>query len=393
MSISRIHHYIIREIAVPTGLGLVIFTFVLLMGRILKLVEMVINKGVPFGEIAKLFLYLMPSFLVITVPLAFLLGVLLGFGRLSTDCEIIALKSSGISLYEMIKPVVGLAIAACLTTGLLTLFAEPAGKSAFRSQVFQIATNRASVGIQPRVFNDDFDGLVLYTDNINERTSAMRGVFVSDERVGATPSIILASEGHIIPNRDTLTLTLRLENGTIHRRPQDKGHDTYQVIRFTTYDINLNMVQQVADPEKRRKKESELTLAELREACQNASSITERNIFRAELHKRFILPLAPLVFALIGVPLGIQSRRSARGGGFSLALAVFLAYYILFSFAETMAVEGNFPPAATLWLPNLLFLTGGLYLLYLTAMEKRFIFLDRILEMALRFTRRSGRKK
>ena len=104
MPAIRIHRYILKEIAVPTGLGMLILTFVLFMGRILKLAEMVINKGVPLGEIGKLFAFLLPNFLVITLPLAFLLGVLLGFGRLSADSEIVALKSSGISLYGMLQP-------------------------------------------------------------------------------------------------------------------------------------------------------------------------------------------------------------------------------------------------------------------------------------------------
>ena len=187
MSATRIHRYIIKEISVPTILGLLIFTFVLLMGRILKLVEMVINKGVPLVETAKLFLYLLPTFLVITLPLAFLLGVLLGFGRLSADSEIVALKSCGFSLYGMLKPVALLAVSVSLLTGLLTLFVEPYANNAFRNQVFQIATSRASIGIQPRVFNDEFEGLILYANEIDERRGYMEGLFISDQRVGSTP--------------------------------------------------------------------------------------------------------------------------------------------------------------------------------------------------------------
>lgn len=393
MSASRIHRYIIRETAVPMGLGLIIFTFVLLVGRILKLVEMVINKGVPFIEIAKLFLYLLPSFLVITIPLAFLLGVLLGFGRLSTDSETVALKSSGISLYEMIKPVILLSLTVCLIMGSLTLFAEPAGKLAFRNQVFQIATKRATIGIQPRVFNDEFDGLVIYTNEIENHTGKMQGVFISDEQVGTTPSIILAKSGRVVPDQDTHTLTLRLENGAIHRKPTKKEEEIYQIIGFTSYDINLNMGQQLPNAEARPKKESEMTLAELKKLRETATLEFDRNLFTIEFHKRFILPLAPIIFALIGVPLGIQSSRSGRGGGFALGLVIFLVYYILFSFAETLADEGGLPPIATLWIPNLLFLTGGIYLLHLAAMEKRLALLDLLTEVFHQFKKRIGRKE
>jgi lipopolysaccharide export system permease protein len=393
MSTTRIHRYFIKEIAVPTGLGLLIFTFVLLMGRILQLVEMVINKGVPFSETAKLFAYLLPAFLVITLPLALLLGILLGFGRLSTDSEIVALKSSGVSLYGMMKPVIALALVVCAATGVLTLFLEPSGNSAFRNQVFQIAMNRASVGIQPRVFNEEFDGLVLYANELDERRGVMEGVFISDERVGSTPSVIFAQSGRVISQRETQTLTLRLENGTIHRQPTSEGQSTYQIIAFDAYDVNLNMGQQLPSAGNRRIKDSELTNAQILEARKKASTPAERNSYTVELHKRFILPLAPLVFALIGVPLGIQSHRSGRGGGFTLALVIFLIYYLLLSLAETLAIEGGLSPVPTLWLPTFLFMAGGAYLLHLAALERRLVWLDRLLEIPLRMKRRLGRKE
>ena len=157
MSNPRINRYILREITIPMGLALSIFTFVLLMGRILKLVELVINKGVPPADIARLFLCLMPSFLIVTLPLSFLLGVMLGFGRLSSDREIMACKASGISLYQLAFPVILLALLTCLGNASLTLMIRPASETAFREQLFKISASRASIAIQPNVFNDSFD--------------------------------------------------------------------------------------------------------------------------------------------------------------------------------------------------------------------------------------------
>jgi len=392
MSAVRIHRYIAREITIPTLLGLVIFTFILLMGRILKLVELVINKGIPAREVAKLFGYLLPSFLVITIPLAFLLGVLLGFSRLSADSETIALKASGISLYGMLKPVLALALLASLFTAYLTLYAGPSGNSAFRTQVFQIAASRASAGFQPRVFNDEFDGLVLYASDIEERSGTLEGVFISDERVGNTPSIILARTGRVIPDRSALTLTLRLEDGTIHRRPSDKDQDTYQVISFSTYDVNLNLGQQLPETQQRRRKDSELSTSELQKARDQAEDPAERSSLTVEWHRRLILPMAPLLFALIGVPLGIRSQRSGRGGGFSTGLVVFLIYYLLLSFAETLAVEGGLNPVPIIWAPNALFLTGSLVLLYLSAQEKHLLLFERLRAGIRRSGPRKGRR-
>jgi len=382
MSAVRIQRYIVREISVPALLGLVIFTFVLLMGRILKLVELVINKGIPAAEVAKL----------ITLPLAFLLGVLLGFGRLSAESETVAMKASGVSLYGMLKPVLVFAAVTSLVTAYLTLYAGPTGNSAFHTQVFQIAASRASAGFQPRIFNDEFDGLVLYASDIREQSGVMEGVFISDERVGSTPSIILARSGRVIPDRDALTLTLRLEDGTIHRRPVEKSRDSYQVIDFTTYEINLNLGQQLPDSRQRRKKESDLSVDELHEALSTAETPAERNKLTVEWHRRLILPTAPLLFALIGVPLGIRSQRSGRGGGFAVGLVVFLLYYLFLSFAETLAIEGGLPPVPVIWAPTFLFLVGGLYLLQMAAREKRPQLPDRVLSAARRWLRASARR-
>ncbi|MFA7535765.1 MAG: LptF/LptG family permease [Desulfuromonadales bacterium] len=234
----QIYRYILQEITAPAGLALFVFTFILLMGRILKLVEMVINKGVPLANIVTLFTSLLPAFLVITLPLSFLLGVLLGFGRMSADSEITALKSSGISLYKMLIPVLALALVTSMATAALTLAAEPAGNAAFRREIFKIASSHAFVGLQAQTFNDDFAGLTIYANQVDERTGVMEGVFISDERADGIPSTILARKGRILSNQEKLTLSLRLENGSIHRTGKVQAGE-YQTVNFTTYDINL----------------------------------------------------------------------------------------------------------------------------------------------------------
>jgi lipopolysaccharide export system permease protein len=392
MSTGKINKYIAREIAIPTILGLAIFTFLLLIGRILKLVELVINKGVPAADIAKLFLYLLPSFLVITIPLAFLLGVMLGFSRLSSDSEIVALKSSGISLFGMVRPVMVLAVVASLITGALTLAAGPAGNHAFRQQIFQMASNRASIGIQARVFNDEFDDLVLYANDTDERRGTFEGVLISDQRVEDTPSVILARNGRVISDPKNLTLTLRLEDGSIHRSSPRK--DAYQIIKFSTYDLNLNMGEPLDKAENQPHKPADLSTFELKTTLDLQDLPAEkRQKLAVEFHKRFTYPLAPLIFALIGVPLGIQTHRSGRNAGFSLGLVVFLSYYLSLSLAETLVIETGFPPAISLWLPNLLFLAGGVTLFHQTANEKRYAIFDWIVDTPRRIMKNlySGR--
>jgi len=369
MSSMRIHRYILREISAPALLSLLIFSFVLLMGRIPRLTELVINKGVPLSQIVKLFGFLLPTFLSITVPLSFLLAILLAFGRLSADSEFIALKASGVSLYNLVKPVVALAVFFSLLTGLTTLYIEPASKTAFKSMLFQIASGSAGLAITPGVFNDAFDGIVLFTHGMDEQNGIMQDIFISDEREGEVPATIIARQGRLISNPAKMAMTLRLTDGTIHREPLDSQHTAYQIVRFSNYDINLDVAGQLNDQERRRSR-GELSWGELSSALNSTQDRKTRLRLEVEKNQRVVIAFAPLVLVLVGIPLGLQSQRSGKGAGFSLALIVFLVYYILLSFAGTIAEKGVLPAALILWLPNICFFVGGLYFLHRTAIER-----------------------
>ncbi len=372
MATRRIHRYILREIATPTILSLLIFTFVLLMGKLPKLAEMIINKGVPTKEILILFGYLMPTFFSITIPLSFLLGILLAFGRISADSEFIAMKASGISLYALVRPVITLAILLCIFSAWITIVVEPASKTAFRSKLFKIATQSASINVKPGVFNDTFPGVVLYARGMDSQHDIMQNIFISDERNPETAAVITAQRGRFISNRKSLRLTLRLSDGTIHRHFSAGNKDTYQTIRFNNYDINFDLGQSASERKHRRRSRGELSWSELDSAIKNAKKEKNHLYFQTEKHYRIVTSLAPLILVLIGIPLGIQSQRSGKGAGFSLALAVFLVYYMLLSFSTTIADKGTVPAAVILWLPNLTFFIGGLFFLHRTAIEKPF---------------------
>ncbi len=370
MSSLRIYRYLLRETLVPMFLGLAIFTLVLLMGRILKLVEMVINKGVPFMDILILFASLLPSLLVLTLPLSFLLGVMAGLGRMSSDQEVLALKASGTSLYQITVPVAILGLGVGVLTACLTMVIKPASDELFRKQLFQIASSRANIGIQPQIFNDEFNNVVLYANDVDERSGQMHGVFISDERPNSLPAIILADSGRILSNQDTLTLTLHLKNGTIHRQRSGSA-SAFHIIGFTQYDLNLNLGQTSIEADQPRKNKKTMSITELYRSIHSPDTTlgSKMNELIAEFHWRMALPLAPILFALLGVPLGIQPVRSGRGSGFAVGLLIFLAYYVLMSIASTLVVEGNMP-GLLMWAPNLIFLMAGFMILKAAALEK-----------------------
>jgi lipopolysaccharide export system permease protein len=395
MSHTRIYRYILGEIAGPTLLSLLIFTFVLLLGRIPKLVELVINKGVPLSEIVQLFSYLLPTFFTVTFPLSFLLGILLAFGRISADSEFVALKASGISLYSLIKPVFLLAILFSFVTGLITNIVEPASKTAFRAKVFDIASSSVGFDLSPGVFNDSFPDIVLYAQAVDTQNGRMQDVFISDERDGSIPTLITAKEGFLIPDPGQLSMVLRLKNGSIHRAPQDKQTNLYQTLNFSSYDINIDIASQTQTGTHSRSK-SELSWSDLRNNLAANPKEKTRLRLEAELSERIVIAFAPLVLVLVGAPLGLQSQRSGKGAGFTIALAVFMAYYILLSLAGTLAEEGTFPAYVIYWLPNLIFFVGGAYLVYCTANEKNLMTLNWVQGLqryALNLLRKKGKKQ
>src|SRR5262245_5043863 len=151
-----VHRYLFREICVPFALGLSIFTFVLLLARLLKLIELVVNRGIPIANVARVILYLLPAFLELTVPMAMLLAILIAFGRLSADAEITALRSSGVSLYQLAPPVATFVLLVTVATAGLAWWARPQAIRALRTTMWDIARTRATAGLKPQIFNDEF---------------------------------------------------------------------------------------------------------------------------------------------------------------------------------------------------------------------------------------------
>src|SRR5262249_19696180 len=203
-------------VAVPFCFGIGVFTFILLIARMLKLVELVVNRGVAVLEIARLFGYILPTFLEVTVPMALLLAVLLAVGRLSADSEIVALRTSGISLYQMMVPITVFIVAVYLLNMFLAVYARPLANHRLEQSLYEIAKTRASAGLHERVFNDDFEGLVIYVEHIQPPGDQLGGVLIADSRDPNQRNTVLAKSGFIVSNEETHSVTLRLLDGNIH---------------------------------------------------------------------------------------------------------------------------------------------------------------------------------
>ncbi len=363
-----LHRYIFREVLTPFLLGLGVFTFILLIARLLKLIELVVNRGLPPTQILRLLSYLLPAFLEVTVPMAMLLAILIAFGRLSADAEMVAMRSSGLSIYQLVPPVVLFVGIATLLTAGLSMYARPLGNRNLKQELWDIARTRATAGLRPQVFNDEFPGLVIYAEQIDSRSDRLVHVLISDERDPAQRNTVFAREGFMISDHRAQTVTLRLLDGTIHT--SGEGASDYHT-DFESYDVNLDLREALAGQSPAGADPKELTLPQLRATIERQQAEAHAQpALLVELHRKFAIPFACIVFGLVGVPLGIEPARAVRSRGFAVSLAVIFVYYILLSAGQGFAEQGAIPAWLGLWLPNIVFGTLGVFLLRRAARER-----------------------
>jgi len=221
------------------------------------------------------------------------------------------------------------------------------------------------VGIKEKVFNDDFSGLVIYAERIPVDGESMESVFIYDTRLTSEPSTILARRGRLFSNPESMSVTLTLEDGSFHS--VNSSLASYKKTEFTSYDIQLDMATVTAKPASKSK--SELGLRELAQMRKSMKESKELREITTEFHKKFAVPFACLIFGVLGVPLGITSRRSGKSRGFSVGIGVVLLYYVLQLAGDALGETGRIPPVVGAWAPNMLFLTAALIFFVLAASE------------------------
>ncbi len=363
-----ISRYIFKEIALPFIIILFVLTFVLLMGKLLQIMDLMVNKGISTLDIAKLVVFLLPSFLMFTIPIALLIAILIAMGRLSADNEITVLRASGISLLQLYYPV---AIASLITfafTIIIGYFLVPQSNFASKRLLFDIAQQNAGLGIKEKVFNADFKGMVIYADKIPVDGNRMEGVVVSDNRLADEPNTIVAKKAFLVSDPASFTVKLRLENGSVHTVSTD--FKNYRKIDFTTYDINLDLASAISGISEASKSSTDMTMSELLIKMKNpgldAAAIRELAI---EVHKKFSIPLSCIFFALLAMPLGITHHRAVKSRGFAVGIIVVALYYLLRIGGEALVETGRLTPEVGVWTPNLIFAILGSGLFYLAYKE------------------------
>jgi lipopolysaccharide export system permease protein len=325
--------YVAGEILAPFGLGVLLLTFALVTARLLKLTEMVVNHGVSLREVASLMGFIMPAFLELTFPMAVLLGVLMGFGRMSGDRELIAARACGISLYRLAVPVMAVAFAVYALSSWLAFSVRPWANRNLEEKIFDLTRTTTSAGLKEKVFNRDFPGLVVYVDTLSPSDGTLHGVMISDARDPGQQNTIIARRGIIIPDEASKSITLRLFDGSLFGVEADRNSS--HVTSFRTYDLNVHPEEEL---ELGRRSPDEMSYPELRHTIAAARSTGEPDYeAETELASKYTVPFTTLLFALMGVPLGLKPARGGQSERFGVAIALFFLYYSLMRAGEALA--------------------------------------------------------
>ncbi len=348
--------YVIRQLLMPFGIGLLVFTFLFIIPEFMKYAEDYIAKGARMAVVAEVFVALLPMALGLTIPMSLLMALLVAFGRLSADREFVGFQACGVSMRHLLRPV-GLVSLLCFGATLYVLLVSvPASNQRFREITFNIIASLAEGEVKPRVFYERFPNIDLYVREIPQ-SGGWNGVFMSDNRSGDGSTIYLAKRGRVVIDRTKKTVELVLEEGARHAADASGQYDVY---RFKHQVLNLSpetLFPSGGPP----KGDREMSLTELRARADEVRAqgqFPHNQLF--EIHKKFSIPAACLVFGLIGLALGATNRRDGKLASFVIGVAIVFVYYILLWLGQSLTKGRVLAPWLAAWLPNFVLGIAGI---------------------------------
>ncbi len=356
---SILSKMILREILLPFIFSFCALNALLLVGRLLPLFEPILKAGTGFKDIFKLMALILPTFWIFVLPMATVLGVLLGFLRLSRDSEVLALFACGVQPKKMLAPVLLVTFSAFILSLFISGYILPATKRASKTFLLQLTQLALSRGIPQRMFFTPIPGLTIYAHDGKDGGRRLKGLFVWDSRKKDSSSQIVAKKGSIIASQDRKEVALRLDDGQLNMASPDyKDVDTMD---FKTYTIRLKLRDDAYEPSR-----GDLRIDRLWQAAFDPKNTKDDRLsYLVELYKRITLPIGTLILGLLAAPFGIFFGRTGLSGGIALSLAAFLSYYTIMIFMANLAEAGITPPFLSLWVPNLVFLFITIAMLWL----------------------------
>src|SRR5215813_42496 len=354
--------YILSEVISHALIGLALFTFVLFTRDLGRVLDIVVRASAPVPSVLQIFFFTLPVAFTYTIPMAVLVGILIGLSRLAADSEITAMRASGIGVWTFVRVVGGFAVLAWALAMFNGIYLAPESQAALGRLQDRLKTSQASFEVQPRVFYEGFPKLVLYVQDVRVARGAAiwKGVFIADISTPGSPRITLAKQGVLVSEGPQL-LHLHLSNGATHEI-DPKFPDKYQISTFESTDLPIA----VAEPETKEQEPTPIADMSTRELWEQART-AKKYVARwdlIEFHRRFALPTSCLVLARVGIPLGLSSKKGGKSAGFVLTILLVFAYYSVSLIGVALARQGKIPPGLGSWLADITFLLGGAFLLW-----------------------------
>ena len=367
--------YILREVSYYALLGGVLFTFVLFTSRLRPLLEIVVRNSASLSDVSRLVLYFLPEALIVTIPMAVLVGILLGLSRLAADSEITAMRASGMGALDFVR-IVSVVSVAALALGLFnSIYVAPRAASALLQLEDSLKYAQASFEVEPRVFDEDFRNLVLFVQDVRpgNGTAIWRHVFLADVTEPANPRVTTAEEA-VVTSAGPGDLHMVMSDGGQHQIASNDPNQ-YNISTFSTTDLPIQNGSQ--DDSHISRSDTPILALSLTELVRREKNVVlptgtadtaanrERatRAYRIEFNKRFSYPFACLVLMLVGVPLGLSSKRGGKSTGFVLTILLVFVYYFVSSVGIALATQGKLSPFVGVWGANFAFAIAGLLLL------------------------------
>jgi LPS export ABC transporter permease LptF/LPS export ABC transporter permease LptG len=356
--------YILREVTAHAVIGVGVFTFVLFTRDLGQMLELVVRNSAPLPSVAEVFFYIVPLTLTISIPAGVLVGILIGLSRLAADSEITAMRASGLGVWTFLRIISIFAVCAWLLALANGVYFAPRSQAAMARLQDQLKSSQVSFEVQPRVFYEGFPQLVLYVQNVKAAQGAAiwKGVFIADTSNPQFPRITLAQQGILI-SEGAATLHLHLTNGSTHEL-DPKDPTRYQISTFEQTDLPIAVPQPDSAKEQEAAPVTQLSTTELWRKGRSAGDTPLGKWALIEFHRRLALPTACLVLALVGIPLGLSSKKGGKSSGFVLAILLVFAYYFASLVGVSFARQGKLSPALGVWLADIVFFLAGAFLLW-----------------------------
>jgi LPS export ABC transporter permease LptG/LPS export ABC transporter permease LptF len=355
--------YILGEVVSHALIGAAVFTFILFTRDLGRILELVVRNSAPIPSIAEIFFFTIPVALTYTIPMGVLVGILIGLSRLAADSEITAMRASGLSVWSFLRVCSIFVVVAWIFALINSVYIAPKSLASLDDLQNRLKSSQASFEVQPRVFYEGFPKIVLYVQDVKAMAGGAiwKGVFLADLTDPSAPRITLAREGLLV-SQGAEMLDLHLTDGSTHEF-DPKNPDQYQISTFQTTDIPL-AVPAAQNPQPTEPASlSEMSIRHLLATANTADANTRRWTL-IEFHRRFALPTACLVLALVGIPLGLSSKKGGKSSGFVLTILLVFLYYSVSLIGVSLARQGRLSPMAGVWLADLFFLVGGAFLLW-----------------------------